>query len=413
MNWIDETDTLVIGGGVIGCSIASHLARAGRGDILVVDRHELAAQTTARSAGLVSFAKSDAGTIRMIRRTIDAIAEIEGEFGDPIDFRNVGTIRAAFSEDREQDLVRLHRALEAEGLAARWLTAAEAAELCPWLDAAGAHRILFAEAAGYVDAPRLAMAYARSARSRGVRFRHHTEVLDLVRDGDRVIGVDVAHGAIRAGTVIDAAGAWAGRVASWAGLMVGAVPTRSHYWLTAPDSAVTGRHPNVTLPDFGAYFRPETGGLLVGVREARSMTFDPMTLADTLDRVPLDDQEADSGILADGLGAIRHLAPDVDRWRFRQHIAGLSTYTPDGNLIPGAFPGVAGFLIATGCCGNGVAQSGGIGRFITDLVTGAAPFVDGHPYRPERFGDFDASDAAFRQRAAASRGGKGRGEPLR
>ncbi|BBK41633.1 hypothetical protein STVA_16530 [Allostella vacuolata] len=410
-NWVDEADTLVIGGGVIGCSIASHLARAGGTDILVVDRHDLATETTARSAGLVSFAKADRGTIRMIRRTIEAIAEIEDEFGDPVDFRTVGTMRAAFSEACEQDLGRLRAALLAEGLPAEWLTAPQAARLCPWLDLAGARSILFAPAAGYVDAPRLAGAYARSARARGVRFRRNVEVSGLVRDGQRVVGVDTAGGVIRARTVIDAAGAWAGQVAGWAGLAVGAVPTRSHYWLTGTDGDVTDRHPNLMLPDFRAYFRPETGGLLVGVREARSKTFDPMALPDTLDHVPLEDPEADAQILSDGLAAIRHLAPAVDRWRFRHHIAGLSTYTPDGYQILGAFPAVAGFLVATGCCGNGVAQSGGIGRLVAELAAGTAPFVDPAPYRPERFADRDVADPAFRERAAASRGGKERVTP--
>jgi 4-methylaminobutanoate oxidase (formaldehyde-forming) len=190
---------------------------------------------------------------------------------------------------------------------------------------------------------------------------------------------------------------------------VGAVPTRSHYWLTVPDGTGTQRHPNLMLPDFGAYFRPETGGMLVGVREAVSRTFDGRRLPADMDGLPLHDEAADNDLLADGLAAIRPHAPAIDGWRFRHHIAGLSTYTPDGKLVLGGFPGVEGFIVATGCCGSGVALSGGIGALVADLILGRPGFVDPAPFRPDRFGAADPSSAEFQARAAAARAGKGRG----
>jgi len=404
--WIDAAEVVVIGGGITGCSIAYHLARAGRRDVLVLERHELAAATTSKSAGLVSLGGTSAAAIRLVKRTLAAVGELEEESGEPVDFRRVGTLRAAFGADRVADLLTLEVALQGEGVPTETIDVRQARERCPWLDLAEAERVTLVPAGGYVDAPRLAMAYARAARSRGVRVWRQVGVLGLHREGDRIVGVETGRGAIRAGHVVDAAGAWSHQVARWAGRGLGMVPTRSHYWLTAPDGTGDPCQPSVHLLGHSAYFRPEVGGLLVGMQERRSMTFSPEGLPDELDRLALFDAAADQDLLVDGIGPLRRFAPGIDQWRFAHHIAGLSTYTPDGKPILGGFAGIEGFLVASGCCGNGVAASGGVGAVIADLIDGRTPCVDIEEFRPDRFGAVDPTTRDFQALCAAARVGK-------
>lgn len=405
----DSAEVVVIGGGVIGCSIAYHLAKAGIDNVLVIERNDLATAATPRSAGLLSHPRSDRNVIRMINRTRAVIPEIEDEIGESIDFRHVGAIRAIFSEAREPELRMMEACLEAEGIPAERIDAAQARTMCPWLDLTSARRIVFVAADGYLDAARLTLAYAGAARRRGVQFWRGVDVTGLVREGDRIVGVNTSSGPVRAAHVVDAAGAWSVEVARWAGRNVGAVPTRSHYWITAPNGTGAPNRPNVLLPDLRAHIRSEIGGLLIGVQEPNSKTLSPLGLPRDINTVSLVDDSGDVDLLLEQVYPLRQVAPDLDSWQFMRHIAGLSMYTPDGKFIIGRFNGLEGFLVASGCCGSGLAASAGIGALITDLVLGRQPDVDATIFHPDRFGAIDPATDEFRARCAAARAAKSRG----
>jgi 4-methylaminobutanoate oxidase (formaldehyde-forming) len=209
--------------------------------------------------------------------------------------------------------------------------------------------------------------------------------------------------------VVAAAGAWSVEIAASAGWGFAAAPTRSHYWITAPDGSGAPGRPNVQLPDMRAYLRSEVGGLLVGLQEPLSRTFDPLRLERDMADMHLTDEAHDVDLLVAQASALRAVAPDVDRWGFAHHIAGLSMYTPDGKFIVGPVPGFDRLLVAGGCCGSGVAGSGGFGQAIAELIAGVEPSIDIGLYRPDRFGVVDPASEDFRDRCAAARAGKSRG----
>jgi sarcosine oxidase, subunit beta len=409
VTFADSAQVVVIGGGIIGCSVAYHLACSGLRDVLVIERNDIATAATARSAGLLSHARSDRNVIRMINRTRAAIPELEDELGESIDFRKVGAIRAVLTEDRERELRAMETCLAAEGISIEDIGPAQAREMCPWLDVASARRTVFVPVDGYLDAARLAMAYARAARGRGVRIWRGVEVTGLVRDGTRIVGVNTSSGAVRAAEVVDAAGAWSVEVARWAGKSVGAAPTRSHYWITAPNGAGAPGRPNVMLPDLRAHIRSEVGGLLIGIQEPKSKTLPPLGLPRDMSTVSLVDESADIDLLLEQAAPLRQVAPEMDGWGFAHHIAGLSMYTPDGKFIIGRFDGLTGFLVASGCCGSGAAASGGIGVLVADLILDRSPEVDTAIFDPNRFGPIDPTTEEFRARCAAARAAKSRG----
>ena len=409
--WRDEAAVVIVGGGVIGSSIAYHLCVAGVTDVLVLERNELSSGATARSAGLLSHARSDRNVTRMISRTRRTIGELEERIGEPLDFRHVGVIRAVHSSEREQEMLAMEACLVAEGIEPEPIDRHVARSLCPWLDLAEASRIIFVPSDGYIDGARLGTAYARAARTLGARMRRGVDVTGAIIQDGMPVGVDTSLGAIRCGTLVQACGAWSVQFAETVGFAFPAAPTRSHYWMTAPDGNGAPERPNVQLPDFRAYFRSEVGGLLVGLQEPRSRTYDPQEIGSDMEEAPLYEEGNDMELLLAQAGALRPAVPQVDEWRFAHHIAGLSMYTPDGKFVLGRVESVPNFLVAGGCCGSGVAASGGIGHTIAALATGGEPEIDLGPFRAGRFGSVDPRSETFRERCSAARSGKSRGRP--
>ena len=165
------------------------------------------------------------------------------------------------------------------------------------------------------------------------------------------------------------------------------------------------QHPFTIIPEARAYTRPEVGGLLFGLREAQSVSVDPRTLPDDLANLSFgDDQGWET--LSEGAALLERFLPALPELAIQSYITGPSTYTPDGLFVLGAAPDVDGLLLATGCCGAGIAASGGIGRALAALAADQTPPFDLTPFQPGRFGAVDPFDPAFRRRCAQARSGK-------
>jgi len=196
-------------------------------------------------------------------------------------------------------------------------------------------------------------------------------------------------------------------VLGWFGVALAATPLRSHYWVTAPVEARWRGIPVVLLPDARAYLRREGDGLLLGIQEPVSRAFDARRLPADMSELVLTDEE-DWELLATHAPAIKRCFPELDALRYPHHIAGLTTYTPDGELLLGAFPDVEGLLLAGGCCGKGISVSGGVGRIVSDAILDRRALVDLHRFRPDRFGIDDPHSQAFIARCVDARANKGR-----
>ena len=280
--------------------------------------------------------------------------------------------------------------------------------MVPWLELPRDSEALFMPTDGYVDPYLLSMAYARAARARGVTFRPRTTVDNIAVQDGHAVGVEAGGERISGRMVIDAAGAWAALVSGLAGYALPMAPVRSHYWICEPEAAFGGDHPVTVLPDAAAYTRPETGGLVLGMQEPMSKTFDARDLPGDPAAFSPTAGEDHWQILADGAEALSAFFPSVMTAGFRNYVAGLSAYTPDGSILLGPVPGVSGFLAAAGCCGNGIALSGGIGAVVADLALGNAPAFDIAPFNPGRFGKIEPFGMEFRDRCAAARAAKSR-----
>lgn len=402
-----RVDVAIVGGGVLGSSIAWHLTRGGVERVALIERRALGSGASALSAGLVSHARSDPDVLSMVRSTLEDIATLEAVTGQPIGYRRTSSLRLAERPETASQLERMAEQLRIAGVDASFVDARRARELVPWLDPGSAVSILHVPDDGYVDGQGLATAYAQAARVGGATVRAGTSALAPRVEGGRLVGVETSRGRIRCAHLVDAAGPWAGNVLGWLGLGLAATLLRSHYWITSPATPPWPEHPIVALPDAHAYIRPEVGGLLVGVQERASRTFDDRCLPADLSELALTGPEDWDLLDAHAPGIRRHL-PAFDDLEFRHHLAGITTYTPDGRFLIGPVPGFENLILAGGCCGTGLSCAGGIGRLVRDLVFDRRPEVSAGKFRPSRFGTTDFRSDDFVAQCVASRASKGR-----
>ena len=407
---METFDYVIVGGGVVGASIAYHLASKSAGKILLLERNDVASAASSRAAGLILQTTIKFAKTPLVKCTVDTIPALEKELGEKVGYHKVGSLRVAASEDRVTELDAMARDALKWDIPVQWPSKADVDAMVPWLDASTILRTMFLPTDGYIDPYLLTMFYARAARGRGVVVRPRTNVRDVLVGKGRVKGVITDAGKIACGTVVDACGAWAAVFSHRIGFPLPMAPVRSHYWIAEPSEAYGGEHPIIIIPDVAAYTRPELGGLILGVQEAHSATFDAREIPDDPGTFSPTRGEEHWDTLADAFEGLRQFFPAIANAQFSGYMCGLSSYTPDGEIILGPVPGVSGFYAAAGDCGSGIALSAGIGEAITDLILGQNPTFDVEPFRPDRFGRVDPFCESFRAQCAASRASKSRAD---
>ncbi|MFF5546507.1 NAD(P)/FAD-dependent oxidoreductase [Streptomyces olivaceoviridis] len=366
-----RAEVVIVGGGVVGTSIAWHLARAGVRDVVLVERDELAAGSTSKAAGGVRAQFSDELNIRLGARSLEAFGRFEEEVGQDIGLHRVGYLFllstpgqvAAFEAG-----VRLQNSL---GVPSRLLTPEEARRLSPLIRTDGLLAAAYSPDDGHCTPEAVVHGYATAARAHGARILRHTEVTGIELRGDTVTAVGTTLGRIETGTVICAAGAWSRAVGAMVGVELPVRPLRRQIAVTGP---VPGLPPTLPMTiDFttSLYFHREGPGLLLGMSDPDER---PGFATDTHDRwIPR---------LAE---AMRQRAPALLDAPRTGGWAGLYENTPDHNALIGEAPDVSRFLYATGFSGHGFLQGPAVGEVIRDLYLGRVPFLDISPLSAGRF----------------------------
>lgn len=362
---------VIVGGGVMGTSIAYHLARAGVRDVVLVERDELAAGSTSRAAGGVRAQFSDELNIQLGARSLEAFGRFEEEIGQDIGLHRVGYLFLLSTPEQVASFeagVRLQNSL---GVPSRMLTPAEALRLSPLIRTDGLLAAAYSPDDGHCTPEAVVQGYATAARARGARILRHTEVTGIERDGSTVTAVTTTRGRITTGTVICAAGAWSRAVGALAGVDLPVRPLRRQIAVTEP---VPGLPPALPMTiDFttSLYFHAEGPGLLLGMSDPDER---PGFATDPHDRwIPR---------LCE---AMRRRAPALLELRRTGGWAGLYENTPDHNALIGEASSVSRFLYATGFSGHGFLQGPAVGEIVRDLYLGRVPFLDVSPLSAGRF----------------------------
>ena len=406
-----NADIVNIGGGVVGCSIAYYLSEYKAGNVILIERNTIGSGNTGYAASLLTTVRKKTSVIPLVKETYKAMEVLENQYGCDIGRHEVGSLHVASSDQSVADILGLVDIARSHHIPNEWIDHARIKEMVPWLALEEIMRASYMPEDSYIDAYLLAHAFAKAASKNGVEIRQSTEVTNIEKSGGLIKGVKTSLGeTIETRMVIDAAGAWANILSLEIGIALPMAPVRSNYWITSPDrDKFPASQPIVILPDAQAYTRPESGGLLFGLREPNPPHFNPLELPGSLGGYAFGPPGEEWDILATNGQRMRRFFPDFEEMSIAHYIAGLSTYTPDGLFILGAMPGIEGFLAATGCSGAGVAGSGGMGRVIAELAMGIKPFSRIDDFNLMRFGEVNPLSVGFREKCAAARASKNSG----
>ena len=367
----ERAEVVVVGGGVMGASIAFHLAEAGVRDVVVLERDALGSGSSAKPFGGVRATFSDPGNVLLGLRSLETFERFADRFSTDIGLRQVGYLFLCRS-DAEVASVEASTALQQSlGASGRMITPAEAYALNPLVDPDVLVGASFSPRDGYAEPAKVVAAYAVALQALGGQVHEGTTVTGIDVDGGAVRGVHTDRGTIRTDAVVCAAGAWSARLGELAGVSMPVVPVRRQIGFTPHQTAPFPTVPFTLDLSTTLYFHNYPGGMLLGVSNAD----EPEGFGRAFDDAWVPAFE----------DAARVVAPELVGRPLAGGWAGLYENTPDHNAIIGASRRLDGFFYATGFSGHGFLQAPAVGEVVRDLYRGVEPFLDVTPFDVSRF----------------------------
>ena len=367
---MERAEVVIVGGGIVGASIAYHLAARGVHDVVVLERDQLGSGSTTRNAGGVRLQFSTEINVVLSLRSLPRIERFEDEMGVDPHLRQVGYL---FLITEERDVVPFERSLamwKRLDVPARRLDAAGVRAVFPELRVDDLRFATLCMRDGYCDPSSLLSGYVARAKEKGVSFREQQPVIGIEREGDRVTGVRTASGDISCATVVNAAGAWAAEVGVFAGVELPIRPLRRQIFVTEPVPGLDRDFPLTVEFASSLYFHRESGGVLMGMAD------------------PTDGPGFDGSVNWDFLPTLveraLHRLPILERTSVKTGWAGFYEDTPDKHPIIGAV-GVDGFLCAAGFSGHGIMHAPAAGEAIAELIVDGRTSLDISALAYDRF----------------------------
>lgn len=371
MSLPQQAQIVVIGGGIIGCSTAYHLARDHKADVLLLEQGKLTSGSTWHAAGLVGQLRSSASITQVLKYSVDLYKRLDAETGLETGWRMTGCLRLACNEDRWTEYRRLATTARSFGMEMHLLSPDEVKAMWPLMRVDDLVGATFLPTDGQASPSDITQSLAKGARMHGVRIVEGIRVTGFVMDGARITHVETTQGRIACDTVVNCAGQWARQVGAMAGVNVPLQPVKHQYIITEPIKGITSNTPTVRDPDRRTYFKEEVGGLALG-------GYEPDPIAWTTGDVPEDFQfqlfEDDWDHFEQHLVNSIHRVPALEQAGVKQMINGPESFTPDGNFILGAAPECANMYVGAGFNAFGIASGGGAGWVLAEWVMkGEAP----------------------------------------
>jgi len=400
---------VIVGGGIVGCSTAYHLAKLGETDILLLEQGALTCGTTWHAAGLVGQMRPNRNMTRMSKYGIELYASLEAETGLATGWKQCGSVNVAGTPARMKVLRRQLALARSFGVECEEISPARAGELFPVMrtdDLAGA---IWIPGDGKANPADLCMSLAKGARQRGVKVVEGVEVIGVAAaaNGPRrtATGVRVRHEGeeqdIACEVVVNCAGQWARQFGALAGVSV-PLWSAEHFYIVT--DRIEGVHPMLPVmrdPDGYIYYKEEVGGLVMGGFEPQAKPWRVDPIPATF-RFELLDEDWDQ--FEPLMTAAMHRTPCLETAKVKMLLNGPESFTPDGNFILGEAPELGRYYVAAGFNSAGIANSGGAGRLLAEWIVAGSPQSDLWDVDIRRFGPFMANRKLLSERTGETLG---------
>ena len=397
---------VIIGGGIIGCSTAYHLARLGWADIVLLEQGQLSCGTTWHAAGLVGQLRSQQSMTRLIRYSTQLYSELEAETGLATGWKNCGSLSVARTGDRLTQLRRSAASARAYGVECEIISAREAGERWPAMRTDDLVGAAWLPGDGKANPSDLTQALARGARRRGARILERTQVTAVLAADGAACGVrwrDAAggEGETRCDVVVNCAGQWAKAVGRLCGVVVPLHSAEHYYIVTERIDGVRPDLPVLRDPDGFVYFKEEVGGLVMGGFEPDAKPWGMAGIPEPFEFRLLPEDWNQFEILMDN--AIRRV-PALGNAGVKQFVNGPESFTPDNNFILGEAPELRNFFVGAAFNSMGIASAGGAGLALAEWIVAGEPTMDLWPVDIRRFARFNGNDRWLRDRVKETLG---------
>ena len=397
-----RAQVVVIGGGVIGTSVAYHLTKLGLTDVLLLEQGKLSGGTTWHAAGLVGQLRATDAMTKLIRYSVQLYASLEKETGLGTGWKQSGSLSVARTRERMTALRRAAASARAFGVEVEVISPKEAVAKWPLMRGDDLVGAVWIPGDGSVNPTDLTQALARGARQRGATILEDTKVIGIdVVDG-RVSRVRTPAGPIECDILVNCAGQWAAQVAAMAGTTVPLHSLEHSYVVTEPIEGVTRDLPVMRDQDGYVYFKQEVGGLVVGGFEPDAKPWvGPYDIPDPFVFRLLEEDWDQFAILMEN-AIVR--VPALAETGIRKFYNGPESFTPDNNFILGVMPDIPNMYVCAGFNSTGIASAGGAGLALAEWIIEGEPTRDLWPVDIRRFGPFHGNERWLRERTKESLG---------
>lgn len=366
-----HAEIVVIGGGIIGCSTAYHLARDHKADVILLEQGTLTSGSTWHAAGLVGQLRSSASITRVLKYSVDLYKGLEAETGLATGWKMTGCLRLATNQDRWTEFRRLATTAKSFGMDMQLLTPQEVKAMWPLMEVGDLVGASWLPTDGQASPSDITQSLARGARMHGAKIVENVRVTGFDIEDGRIRRVRTTLGDIACDKVVNCAGQWARQVGAMAGINVPLQPVKHQYIITETVPGLATDAPTIRDPDRRTYFKEEVGGLVMGGYEPNPQ---PWTTGDVPDewayRLFDDDFDHFEQHMVEAIARV----PALEKVGVKQMINGPESFTPDGNFILGVAPECSNMFVGAGFNAFGIASGGGAGWVLAQwVVDGEAP----------------------------------------
>jgi sarcosine dehydrogenase len=360
-----HADVVVIGGGIIGCSTAYHLARDHKLSVVLLEQNKLTSGSTWHAAGLVGQLRSSASITQVLQYSVDLYKKLDAETGLETGWKMTGCLRLATTENRWIEYKRLATTAQSFGMDMHLLSPAEVKQMWPLMNVDDLVGASFLPTDGQASPSDIAQSLAKGARMHGATLIEGARVTSLEIKAGRVVSVKTTLGKITCEKVVNCGGQWARQIGAMAGVSVPLQPVKHQYVITDKINGLAKDAATIRDPDRRTYFKEEVGGLVFG-------GYEPDPIAWTQGDVPSNFEfqlfEDDFDHFEQHMEQALARVPALEHTGIKKMINGPESFTPDGNFILGAAPELKNFYVGAGFNAFGIASGGGAGWVLADWV---------------------------------------------